>query len=269
MRILVLGDLHSRSKWFSWLYWKISEFDLIAIPGDMLDIFQGNFDGQKQFVVKWFEIARERGKPLAWCSGNHEVTRWSRAEPDVEESFCWTDWLRFDSIVGDLETKAYTSAEGEPFLVTCLPHCELQTDAWVGAVEKVLAYASRERLRLGCPWMILSHEPPSWTTVATTGNGLQGNDFLRQWILDFDPDFVFSGHLHQSPFLSRFWDRIGRTFCINPGHVSNASFPTHVVIDTGTGIAVFHSKRSRLGNLRPFSTRQESSSFLPRPSIRR
>jgi len=127
--------------------------------------------------------------------------------------------------------------------VTCLPHCKFQTDAWVDAVEKCLAQASRERLRLGCQWIILSHDPPSWTAVASTEDGLQGSDFLRQWIFEFDPDFVFSGHLHQSPFLSRFWDRIERTFCINPGHVRDASFPTHVVIDTEAGTAVFHHEK--------------------------
>jgi len=243
MKILVLGDLHSRQDWFSWLAQRIPEFDLIAIPGDMLDIFQPDIESQKQFVIDWFSLEIDRGKPLAWCSGNHDMTRWSFMYPNLKPCACWTDQIRFDSVVGDSETKVFISTDGESFLVTCLPYCELQSDAWISAMERILEDGSEERRRRGCSWMVLSHEPPSAAATATTESGILGSDLFGRWIRRFQPDLVFSGHFHQAPFIAQFWDRLDRTFCVNAGHVANASFPSHIVIDTGTGKAMFRYER--------------------------
>jgi hypothetical protein len=65
---------------------------------------------------------------------------------------------------------------------------------------------------------------------------------LLEWITQHKPDMVFSGHVHQSPFVNNgSWaDRIGATWIFNAGHQYGAP-PAYIVLDTTVGEAVWIS----------------------------
>jgi Icc-related predicted phosphoesterase len=55
--------------------------------------------------------------------------------------------------------------------------------------------------------------------VSWTGKEHAGDTFLVATINELSPDFVFSGHIHNSPFRTggTWAARIGRTWVFNPG----------------------------------------------------
>jgi len=231
MKILVLGDLHHRREWFAWVAEQAPAFDLVALTGDLLDFFQGHRQEQKDFVLGWFAEEAAKGRPLAWCSGNHDVTR---------NDFAWIDGLRFPSVVGDLETKFFTTASGEPFLVSSIPYQDRPMEAGEREVDELLTEGWKRRSEMGwCPWIVLAHNPPIHTLVARAPGDVCGSPKVRAWIEQFQPDYLLSGHLHQSPDLGSHQAELGQCQCINAGCVAKAVIPSHVVIDTVTKEIVF------------------------------
>ncbi|SDU18356.1 Predicted phosphoesterase [Verrucomicrobium sp. GAS474] len=238
MRILVAGDLHNRKEWFAWLSTQVAQFDLVALPGDLLDIFQPDLPRQRAFVEEWFAAEAEKGTALAWCSGNHDGGRWFT---NRIEGPCWTDRLRFPSVVGDLECKEFVSLSGERFLVSCIPHSEAPTESWESAVESLLTQGWQKRQELSwCPWIVLAHNPPVHTAVAATPNDSGGSDHIRLWVERFQPDYLLSGHLHQAPDLGSFRAELGQCLCLNPGYVEEAEMPSHITVDTRTKAVLHH-----------------------------
>jgi hypothetical protein len=69
--------------------------------------------------------------------------------------------------------------------------------------------------------------------VSWNGRRCFGDDVLTDWIERYQPDLVFSGHVHQSPFTAKgSWaDRIGGTWIFNAGH-QIGPVPSHVILDT-------------------------------------
>jgi Icc-related predicted phosphoesterase len=65
---------------------------------------------------------------------------------------------------------------------------------------------------------------------------------LRDWIEQYRPDIVLSGHVHQSPFVANgSWvDRIGPTWVFNAGQQFGAP-PSHIVLDTDADAAMWFS----------------------------
>jgi hypothetical protein len=64
----------------------------------------------------------------------------------------------------------------------------------------------------------------------------------REWIDQYRPEIVLSGHVHQSPFIKDgpWVDRIGPTWIFNAGNQLGAR-PTHIIIDTDAGEALWFS----------------------------
>ena len=60
-----------------------------------------------------------------------------------------------------------------------------------------------------------------------------GDAELVEWIKQYEPDVVISGHIHQSPFVAEgSWiDRLGSTWVFNAGRQYGAP-PAYIVIDT-------------------------------------
>ena len=66
---------------------------------------------------------------------------------------------------------------------------------------------------------------------------------------EYQPDYVGSGHMHAQPCFGDFADRIGRTWCFNPGapeaggmHLANVR--NHIILDTMAGTAIKASRPS-------------------------
>ena len=72
-------------------------------------------------------------------------------------------------------------------------------------------------------WIWIHHAPPDKSPTSWGGARYFGDAELAQWIVEYQPDIVLSGHVHQSPFVTdgSWVDRIGRPGCSMP--VSNSA----------------------------------------------
>ena len=91
-------------------------------------------------------------------------------------------------------------------------------------------------------WIWIHHAPPDKSPTSWGGARYFGDTELAQWIVEYQPDIVFSGHVHQSPFVKdgSWVDRIGPTWVFNAGQQFGAP-PTHIIIDTDAGEALWFS----------------------------
>ena len=73
MRLLLVADLHYSLPQFDWVLDMASDFDVVVMAGDHLDL-ASIVDGRAQSVVvrKYFDRLRAKTK-LVICSGNHDL----------------------------------------------------------------------------------------------------------------------------------------------------------------------------------------------------
>ena len=81
-------------------------------------------------------------------------------------------------------------------------------------------------------WIWVHHAPPANSPVSWGGKRFFGDVELAQWIARYQPAMVFSGHVHQSPFIpdGSWFDRLGATWVFNTGRLPGRP-PTHIVLD--------------------------------------
>jgi hypothetical protein len=199
------------------------------MAGDHLDL--GSLvDGRAQSVVvrKYFSRLRERTRLLI-CSGNHDLDSRNEAGERVAK------WLRGSNNEG-------VRSDGESFVLaeTLFTICPW----WDGPVARAgigaqLAEASAKRTR---QWIWIHHAPPDKSPISWGGARYFGDIELREWIGQYGPDIVLSGHVHQSPFVKdgSWVDRIGPTWVFNAGNQLGA-LPAHIIIDTEAGEALWFS----------------------------
>jgi Icc-related predicted phosphoesterase len=229
MRILAVADLHYSLPQFDWVLDCAPDFDVVVLAGDLLEL-ASIVDRRAQAVVvrKYFERLRAVTR-LVICSGNHDLDA-----PDAtgEKVARWLGASENDGIASD----------GESFLLdgvlfTVCPW-------WDGPITRAgigrqLAEASKTERRL---WIWIHHAPPDKSPTSWGGARYFGDTELAQWIVEYKPDIVLSGHVHQSPFVTdgSWVDRIGETWVFNAGQQFGAP-PTHVIIDTEEGEALWFS----------------------------
>ncbi len=71
-----------------------------------------------------------------------------------------------------------------------------------------LQLAADAQRRAGFKWIWIHHAPPANAATSWSGRQSFGDKDLVQWIEDYSPDIVFSGHVHQSPFVQNGSGRI-------------------------------------------------------------
>src|SRR6185437_13229820 len=73
MRLLLVADLHYSLPQFDWVLDMASDFDVVVMAGDHLDL-ASIVDGRAQSVVvrKYFDRLQAKTK-LVICSGNHDL----------------------------------------------------------------------------------------------------------------------------------------------------------------------------------------------------
>ena len=229
MRLLLVADLHYSLRQFDWVLNIAAGFDVVVMAGDHLDLGSA-VDGRAQSVVvrKYFSRLRSEARLLI-CSGNHDLDSRSEAGEKVAK------WLR-----GTQNEGAYSDGDSFLFEETLFTICPW----WDGPIvrERIgaqLAEASTTRPKR---WIWVHHAPPAESPVSWGGHRHFGDIELREWIDQYRPDMVLSGHVHQSPFVNdgSWVDRIGPTWVFNAGQHSGAP-PAHVIIDTEAGEALWFS----------------------------
>jgi len=229
MRLLLIADLHYSLPQFDWVLAIAGEFDVVVMAGDHLDI-ASIVDGRAQSVVvkKYFSRLREKTRLLI-CSGNHDLDSKNEAGEKVAR------WLQNSQTLGVL-SDGESLLEGDTLFTLC--------PWWDGPVSRAelgrqLEKASAKRAKR---WIWVHHAPPAQSPISWGGNRYYGDVELKEWIEQYRPDIVLSGHVHQSPFVrdGSWVDRIGSTWVFNAGQQLGA-LPTHIIIDTDMGEALWFS----------------------------
>ena len=229
MRFLVVADLHYALPQYDWVVDVAGDYDAVIIAGDHLDI-GSPVDWRAQTVVvrKYIEIISTRTR-LITCSGNHDLDARDAAGEKVAR---WMGWLGHPGVLGDGQSIACGG-----MLFTACPWWDgpLTRDR----VESQLAAAAD--MRAGS-WFWIHHAPPDRSPTSWDGHRHLGDEPLSGWIEAFRPDVVFSGHVHQSPFIAggSWVDRIGTTWVFNAGRQFGAP-PSHIIVDTDNREAVWIS----------------------------
>jgi Icc-related predicted phosphoesterase len=219
MKILYVADLHYSLKQFDWLLANARSFDVVAIGGDLLDV-AGALDPDVQMAVVERYLRRLRNQTrLLVVSGNHDAD----ARNAAGEWFAkWLRRLRGDGLFVDGDEISLPEAT-----VTLCPW-------WDGPMSRaeLEQFISEAASRVTGKWIWIHHAPPDQSPVSWTGKKFGGDKYLVEWIQRFGPDFVFCGHIHNSPFYAdgSWIDRIGKTWVFNPGRQIGPR-PTSIVLD--------------------------------------
>jgi Icc-related predicted phosphoesterase len=221
MKILAVSDLHFGLAQFDWIAQQAEHYEVVVIAGDLLDIAGHlDLDSQITVVVKYLRTISSKTRLLV-CSGNHDGDERNETQEYIAR---WLQRVRAAGLVVD-----GGSAEiGGSRLSVC--------PWWDGpATREAMQRFLRAELA-GAPktWLWVHHAPPDGLGVSWTGKEHAGDAFLVNTIKELAPDFVFSGHIHNSPFRSggAWASRIGRTWIFNPGKQLGAP-PAHIVLDLG------------------------------------
>ncbi|MDQ3120063.1 MAG: metallophosphoesterase [Verrucomicrobiota bacterium] len=227
MKILLLADLHSDRPWYRWILSELAHYDLVCVAGDLIDMFKRTEEQIEFLREQWLPPFLDTGKPLAVCSGNHDfsIAPWLSAMP-------------YPRVIADGQSEVVKTPSGEGLIVTTCPYFYSFNES-----DKEMTHLWRSgadlRQRHKARWLVLHHEPPEQFTPERVINK------LHIWIERFSPDYVSTGHFHESTEkLGRFSKKIGSTWCFNSGCVPGALIPSHIILDTLEGTALWNAMTS-------------------------
>jgi len=219
MRILAVSDLHFGLNQYDWVAAQADKYDLVIIAGDLLDLGGHlDLDSQITVVVKYLRSISAKTRLLV-CSGNHDGDEKTDAQEYVAR---WLQRVRTAGLVVD----GASSTLGDLRLSVC--------PWWDGPATRTTmqGFLRAEHAASPGPWLWVHHAPPDGVGVSWTGKEHAGDAFLAGIIQELAPDFVFSGHIHNSPFRDggAWASRIGKTWTFNPGHQLGAP-PAYIELD--------------------------------------
>ena len=219
MRLLFVADLHYSLPQFDWLLANASNYDLAIIGGDLLNLASPlDTDVQIAIVERYFGLLREKA-PLLVSSVNHDGDSRNVADESIAS---WLQTARAEGLHVDGD-----SVELGDTRITICPWWD--GDHSRAELEGLLEL---EATRVKGRWIWIYHAPPEGTRTSWSGKKFIGDAFLRAWIERFQPDMVFSGHIHNSPFYpdGSWIDRVGDTWVFNPGRQIGPQ-PTTIALD--------------------------------------
>ena len=230
MRCLFVSDLHYSLPQFDWLLQVADKYDLVIFAGDALDVGSlVDFRAQTLVVRKYLQRLAGMTR-LVFCSGNHDLDSRTEAGEKVAR---WIDDIRKLNIACDDDCLVI-----EDTLFSIFPW-------WDGPMVRDRLIAQLEadsRRREGRNWVWVHHAPARGSPTSWSGKQSLGDTDLSQWIAQYNPHVVVSGHIHQSPFVKdgSWADLIGETWVFNAGHQFGAP-PAYIVLDTSVREAVWVS----------------------------
>ena len=233
MRLLLTADLRYRLSWFKWLEAQASQYDAIAISGDLLDVFYtAPLKRQVQRTMAWLRSLAIKSDVIL-CSGNHDTI-----DIPLERTRCpMPAW--FSELETVLTLDGNTAVIRDRVIVTSLGF--IATEAQKRAI---LATGQRLRDEKELPWIVLHHHPPAMH------EGIGPEELIAgRLIREFSPNFWISGRIYgQEPFLTkRGWiQRVGNSIVLNTPQLSagqnlfEAPFPNHIVLDLARRQLTWH-----------------------------
>jgi len=218
---LVVADLHYSLPQLDWLVSAAPQFDLVIFAGDALDIgSMVDFRAQIVVVKKYLALLAAKTRMIL-CSGNHDL---DERNADGEKISRWISEVRELGVACDGDGLSIDDT-----LFTVCPW-------WDGPLIKQrlveqLRDAATNRPRR---WIWVHHAPPAESPTSWGGKRFFGDVELVQWIMQYQPAMVISGHVHQSPFIrdGSWFDRLGESWVFNTG-LQPGRPPTYIVLDLG------------------------------------
>ena len=229
MRILLVSDLHYSLRQLDWVVQAAPRFDLVVVAGDSLNI-ASPVPLEAQSVVMLEYLTRlQSGTRVVVSSGNHDLTG-----PDAhgEQAALWLSEVRAAAIPTDGDSLLVGDT-----LVTVCPW-------WDGPLgrDRVTSQLEADAVRRPARWLLVYHWPPLGSPTCWTGRKDYGDADLGGWIDRYRPDFVLTGHVHESPFKpdGGWIDRLGGTWVLNVGQ-QRGPVPARIELDLGEGRATWIS----------------------------
>ncbi|TNJ68125.1 hypothetical protein FE784_00210 [Paenibacillus hemerocallicola] len=239
MRAIYVADLHSDRKHYDELYTLLQEnrIELLLIGGDLL-AYSKSLAKQLDFIEhEWIDFVRSISIPILLIHGNIEwtgaVSRYEQLSRANVHTLLTLEPVEMDR----LAISGYGISNPSPFSRKDFERRDLKCDEFISnksiyistvngqLVERDAHYLNRlpsmedelEALSSQGIWMM--HAPPFETKLDVIQNGIHvGSKAIRKRIEQVQPALTLHGHIHESPYVSNSWfDRIGRTVCINPG----------------------------------------------------
>ncbi|MEM9016446.1 MAG: metallophosphoesterase [Verrucomicrobiota bacterium] len=224
MKLLIVSDLHYSLRQYDWLARVAGNYDLVIIAGDLMELSSSvDSDTQAEVVAQYFgRIASSA--PLVVCSGNHDLVEDYTGHRSVE----WLEEVSIPGVVSDCGVY-----ESDKLRILALPWWS--GDEEKARVENWLALQAGTGEKKLTIWV--HHVPPSGARVSWTGKRDAGSETLAAWINRFEPDLVFSGHVHNAPYYApegSWHDQVGGTLVINGGRqIGDQPVTVELEVDRG------------------------------------
>jgi len=229
MRLLVVADIHYALPQYDWLLTVADRFDVVIIAGDLLDTNALVEPSAQSIVVQKYISRLHDQAPLIICSGNHDL------DARIESGEKVTRWILNPRREGVL-TDGDRLVVGDTLFTIC--------PWWDGPMvrEGIVRQLAGDAAMRPAHWYWVHHAPPKTTPISFDGHRYYGDVELEQWIAEYRPDIVFSGHVHQAPFAQggSWVDRTGGTWIFNAGRQYGAP-PTFIILDTERQEALWFS----------------------------
>ncbi|MFQ3577666.1 MAG: metallophosphoesterase [Verrucomicrobiia bacterium] len=238
MKLLLTSDLHRDGKKLLWLLDEAPAHDALLVAGDLLDIFsRTDFPEQKTGALRWRDAIMKSGKSLAWCSGNHDFYRGEDSDMKAASPLWMKETSSHKHYVTDGESRILETAAG-PIAVTTIPWpvtgdtvlLDGYRTNYLDFVKNLLRSGRKLKEEEKVPWIILNHEPPLETPLATNYSSPEA-DFSRRLIEAAGADFSLHGHIHHAPTATddSWIHQLGPTTCFNAGQ-SAPGEPLHYIL---------------------------------------
>jgi uncharacterized protein len=193
MRIIAFGDIHMECAGIEKIT-GLSKADLVIITGDFT-----NFGGKKD-ASTILDVIRRINPKIYAVLGNMDKASVGNYLDELGINIHGKGF-----VLGDLGIFGVGGSNPTPFNTPT----EFFEEELGDIVNKAYQYVTKAPIKV-----LVSHTPPFNTATDLIGSGVHvGSTAIRKFIEEKQPDFCFTGHIHES----RGEDRIGRTLILNPG----------------------------------------------------
>jgi Icc-related predicted phosphoesterase len=225
VRILSVSDLHYRLPHFDWLLDASRNVDVVVIAGDLADVVNPvPVEVQSVVLATYLDRLAEQSLVVV-SSGNHDL---DGPGGHGEQVAGWLQRAARDRVVVDGAT-----ADLDGIRFTACPW-------WDGPLTRAEVDEQLSEAGADPPatWVWAYHSPPAGTPLCRDRRREFPDHDLAGWIERHQPALVFTGHIHQAPWVDggSWRARVGRTWVFNAGK-QIGPVPAHVLVDTDQATA--------------------------------
>ena len=213
MRIIAFGDIHMECAGIEKIT-GLSKADLVIITGDFTNC------GGKKDASTILDVIRRINPKIYAVLGNMDKAAVGNYLDELGINIHGKGF-----VLGDLGIFGVGGSNFTPFNTPT----EFSEEELGDIVNKAYQYVTQAPTKV-----LISHTPPFNTATDLIGSGVHvGSTAIREFIEKKQPDFCFTGHIHES----RGEDRIGRTLILNPGMLRDPGWIEFNSQDDGSFIA--------------------------------